>query len=77
MTYTFKGTPTPQAAPCGTPGGYQTHHRRGTPPCTPCRDAQATYMREYRRRKGLTTSTLVPLKAECPNCGHHITQGAA
>lgn len=66
-----------QVANCGTYGGYQTHTRLGQDPCTPCRQAHNTYMREYRRNKGLTKTTLMPINLECPNCGHHLTQATA
>ena len=58
---------------CGTYAGFQTHKRIGEEPCIPCAEARNAYIREYRRRKGHTTSTLVALTAECPNCGHGIT----
>jgi ribosomal protein L32 len=66
-----------EVANCGTYGGYQTHKKLGQEPCLPCNEARNTYIREYRRRKGHTTSTLMPVDAQCPNCGHHITAGAA
>jgi hypothetical protein len=62
---------------CGTYGGFQTHLRLGQDPCEPCREARNAYIREYRRDKGLTKSTLVALDAECPNCGHKITEAPA
>jgi len=34
---------------CGTYGGYQAHRRRGEDACNPCREANTTYQREYRR----------------------------
>lgn len=61
-------------APCGTDAGWRRHRREGTDPCQPCRDAHSAYMRAYRRRTGLTTSTLVALDTQCPNCGHHIME---
>jgi len=64
---------TREVANCGTYGGFQTHKKLGEEPCEPCREARTTYVREYRRRKGHTKSTLVPLSAECPNCGHGLT----
>lgn len=33
----------------GTSPGYQQHRRDGEPACDPCRDAQATKMREHRK----------------------------
>lgn len=42
----------------GTHAGYQVHRRRGEVACDPCKAANATYVREYRRR---ATSTLVPV----------------
>jgi hypothetical protein len=32
---------------CGTYAGYQTHIRRGTPTCRPCKDAAAVYRAEW------------------------------
>jgi len=66
-----------EVANCGTYGGYQTHIRLGIKPCGPCKTANSGYMRERRRMRGETKSTLVPLSAECPNCGHHINEEAA
>lgn len=36
---------------CGTPSGYVAHHRRGEPPCGPCREAQRAYRRAHRARR--------------------------
>ncbi|MEU2874437.1 hypothetical protein ABZ769_35470 [Streptomyces olivoreticuli] len=33
--------PKRQPAPCGTPGGYRRHHRRGESACTACRAAHS------------------------------------
>ncbi len=33
---------------CGSYAGAQVHRKRGEPPCDPCRQAAAEYMREYR-----------------------------
>lgn len=60
---------------CGTYGGYQRHKRDGEDACEPCREANNTYARDYRRRTGQTSSTLMPLDAVCPNCGHPILDG--
>lgn len=62
---------------CGTYGGYNTHIQIGQKPCDSCREARNAYIRDYRRRKGLTKSTLVPVEMSCPNCGHHLAEGAA
>ena len=62
---------------CGTNAGYQAHRHLGQKPCIPCTDARAKYMREYRRRKGITERTLMPLELQCPNCYHHFTNEAA
>lgn len=66
-----------EVANCGTYGGYQTHRRIGEDPCDPCTKARNEYMRDYRRRNGHTTRTLMPVDMECPNCGHHLTEAAA
>ena len=68
---------TGEVANCGTYGGYQTHERLGQEACQPCQEARNAYMRNYRRRKGLTKSTLMPVETACPNCGHHLTEASA
>ncbi len=45
---------------CGTYQGYKDHIKLGTVTCTPCRAANATYMRRYRHARGINTSRLVP-----------------
>lgn len=35
---------------CGTHNGYAAHSRRGETACQPCKDANAAYMREYKRK---------------------------
>lgn len=37
---------------CGSYGGYQRHGRLNEEPCQPCREANAKYIREYRRQSG-------------------------
>jgi hypothetical protein len=34
----------------GTDSGYQRHIKAGEPPCRPCKDAHAAYMRSYHRQ---------------------------
>jgi len=34
-------------AECGTPSGYQRHHRAGEYACDPCKAAHAAYVAEY------------------------------
>ena len=38
-------------AECGTISGYMRHRNKKVDPCTECRDAFSTHMREYERRK--------------------------
>lgn len=33
----------------GTPGGYQAHYRRHTPPCDQCREAHNAYKNEWKK----------------------------
>lgn len=40
--------PAPEAPEHGTYAAYQKHIRERTPPCDPCKDAAARYMRDYR-----------------------------
>lgn len=37
--------------PCGTPRAYSRHRERGEEPCGPCREANAEYRREWRRKQ--------------------------
>lgn len=46
---------------CGTYGGYQRHTRRNDTPCFDCCAAAATYMRDWRRKRGVVQSALVPI----------------
>ncbi len=46
---------------CGTYAGAIAHTRYDDDLCAGCREAQRTYMREYRRRKRFVGSVLVPL----------------
>ena len=39
------------AAQCGTTSGYNKHRRKGEEACAECRDAIATYKREYLARR--------------------------
>jgi hypothetical protein len=77
MNYAYNGAPTvvDDVAPCGTYAGLQRHIRTGEEPCTPCKLARNSYMRDWRRRTGQTTSALVDVDIQCPNCGHHILEG--
>ncbi|MFQ6157665.1 hypothetical protein ACLMMA_14495 [Micrococcus luteus] len=38
---------------CGTPSGYNKHHRDKTPTCDPCREAHRKDMQDRRRAKGI------------------------
>lgn len=49
------------SAECGTYAGYQQHRRERTGPCGICYQAHADYMRDYRRRTGLTRTVGVPV----------------
>lgn len=57
---------------CGTYSGFQAHKRRGELPCDPCRLARNEYVKWYRRNRGLTKASLVPITDTCGNCGHHL-----
>jgi hypothetical protein len=43
---------------CGEYRGFQAHHKAGEDACGDCVEARNTYMRNYRRRTGLTKGTL-------------------
>jgi DNA-directed RNA polymerase subunit RPC12/RpoP len=75
MSYVYAGNTLACGTEQGTDRGFQRHLRAREPACDPCKDAHSAYMRDYRRRKGLTTSTLVALDIQCPSCGHHILEG--
>jgi hypothetical protein len=62
---------------CGTPAGYSAHHRRGEVACDPCKAASAAKRRKQNRANRKNTRTLVRVDAKCPNCGHHVIEGAA
>lgn len=40
--------PTQERPPCGTYGGYQSHHRRNEKACDPCKAAFAAGIKDYR-----------------------------
>lgn len=60
----------PSAAPCGTPGGYKRHRKRGEPPCPECLDAVAAVSRERAAlgEDSRTGATVRP-RGICPGCG--------
>lgn len=47
---TTKRQPTIDPDRCGTHNGYAAHNRRGETACQACKDANAAYMREYKRK---------------------------
>lgn len=38
-------------AKCGTYAGYRQHQKHGVPSCRDCKDAQASYSRDYEERR--------------------------
>ncbi len=53
--------PAPVDARCGTYAGWNSHKWYGSPVCDLCAAASRDYAREWRRKRGDTTSVLVPL----------------
>lgn len=45
-------------AQCGTRSGYSRHYDRNEEACRPCKDAQAEYGREQRRKRGIKPLSL-------------------
>lgn len=43
---------------CGEYRGFQAHKKHGEDPCADCVEGRNAYMRDYRRRTGLTTGSL-------------------
>lgn len=58
MAYQYKGTihdldeTTAPVTGHGTYAGYRKHQREGSPACQECKDAQASYSREYYEKRG-------------------------
>jgi hypothetical protein len=46
---------------CGTYAGWNWHQRHGSPVCGLCAAANRDYMREWRRKRGVSAAVLVPL----------------
>lgn len=42
-----------QRGACGTRSGYASHRRRGESPCDECREANSSYMRDYKAKRRL------------------------
>jgi len=59
-------------AVCGTRPGYMKHRVVGEDPCTDCRDAVASYNRDYRKRVKARQITKGWTAAKCgTRAGHH------
>lgn len=56
--------PEPSHRSCGTLGGRGVHLRRGEPLCRCCKEAQATYQREARRKKATLAAKPLPQPPE-------------
>lgn len=59
----------PSAAPCGTPGGYKRHRKRGEPGCPECLDAVAAVSRERAALgEDSRAGAMVRPRGICPGC---------